>query len=172
MSPPPVWLLDIDGVINGSPREAGWGGPPSKVKAGFPVYYEPRLIDRIRAVHMSGRAEVRWCTTWCGWPDQLKHLGALLDLDLSSAFGDRPASKTWADLKVEAALDVLREGRRLIWTDDSEVSAACDLFPLLARAEFEGRALLIEPVSERGLRPEHLDSIEAFTQVGQLKEIR
>jgi len=165
MTDAPVWLLDVDGVINGHPRFAGWGRPPVKTSPG-PVYYEPQLIDRIRALHQSGTVEVRWSTTWCGYPVQLKQLGEVLGLDLASAFGDRPMSKTWADLKVDAALAVLAEGRRLIWTDDSEVDAGRRLFPEIAAAEAEGRALLIEPVSQRGLQPEHVDQIEEFAAKG------
>lgn len=82
--------------------------------------------------------------------------------DHSRAFGDRPMSKTWAELKVEAALAVLTSGRRLIWTDDGEVDAGRRLYPGIAAAEADGRALLIQPVSRLGLQPGHLGLIEAF----------
>jgi hypothetical protein len=157
---PPVWMLDVDGVLN--VFQPSWGVELTRVKVGFPIRYAQPLIDRIRSFHTSGVAEVRWSTTWCGWPDQLDELGRVLNLDLPRAFGDRPMSKTWGDLKVEAALAVLAEGRRLIWTDDGEVKAGRRLFPALARAEAAGQALLIAPESELGLQPEHLDLIEAF----------
>lgn len=112
-SPPPVWLLDVDGVLNAS--KPGWGGPPRKTNvAGLTIRWAPPLVARIRTLHASGVVEVRWSTTWCGYPDQLADLGTLFHLDLESAFGDRPMSKTWADLKVEAAMGVLTEGRRLV----------------------------------------------------------
>jgi hypothetical protein len=158
---PPVWLIDIDGVINVF-QPSGWGVNLTRVRVGFPIRYNEPLIDRIRTVHLRGAAEIRWSTTWCGWPDQLAELGVLFGLDLPQAFGDRPMSKTWACLKVEAALTVLQEGRRLIWTDDGEVDAGRRLFPALADAETAGRALLIAPDSELGLQPEHLDLIESF----------
>jgi hypothetical protein len=157
---PPVWLLDIDGVLN--VFQPSWGVDLTRVKVGFPIRYAQPLIDRIRAIHASGAVEVRWSTTWCGWPNQLDHLGQLFDLDLPRAFGDRPMSKTWGDLKVEAALAVLAEGRRLIWTDDGEVEAGRRLFPALAQAEAAGQALLIAPESVLGLQPEHMAQIEAF----------
>lgn len=161
MTARPVWMLDIDGVLN--VFQPSWGIDLTRVKVGFPIRYNQPLIDRIRAIHTSGLAEVRWSTTWCGYRDQLVWLGRLFDLDLTRAFGDRPMSKTWADLKVEAALAVLAEGRRLIWTDDGEVEAGRRLFPALAHAEADGRALLIEPDSVIGLQADHMDQIEAFT---------
>jgi hypothetical protein len=157
----PVLLLDVDGVINGHPDHAGWQSPAVRLPVG-PVYYEPAAVDRIRRLHTAGHAEIRWATTWCGYPDELARLGRLLELDLPSAFGDRPDHKTWGDLKLEAALAVLDDGRPLIWVDDEEAAAARQLFPAIARAERLGRALLVTPVSEHGLRPHHLDSIEVF----------
>lgn len=156
-----VWLLDVDGVLNAN--KPGWGAAPRKTNvAGLTIRWAPALVTRIYNLNHAGTVDIRWCTTWCGYPDQLGTLGRLLHLDLASAFGDRPMSKTWADLKVEAALQVLAEGRPLIWTDDDEVDAGRLLFPELAAAEADGGALLISPRSNRGLQPEDLDRIEAF----------
>lgn len=161
MSVQPVWLLDIDGVINAN--KPGWSAAPRKVFCGgFTIRWAPALIVRIRQLHRAGRVEVRWSSTWCGYPTQLGELSTQLGVDFLPSFGDRPPTKTWGDLKVEAAIDVLASGRRLVWTDDDEVDAARHLFPQLAEAEADGRALLIAPQSNRGLQPEHLDQIEAF----------
>lgn len=158
---PPVWLLDIDGVINAN--RPGWGGPPRRIRcAGFTIRWAPALVDRIRELHRVGQHEIRWASTWCGFPEQLDELSRHLGLRFESAFGDRPAAKTWGDMKAEAALDVLRSGRRLIWTDDDEVEAGRQLFSLLARAESDGRALLIAPRSNRGLQPRDLARIAQF----------
>jgi hypothetical protein len=157
-----VLLLDIDGVLNGHPRRCGWDGPPRRLKVGMPVYYEPQVVKRLRAINASGMVKVRWCTTWCGIPYALADLSRELDLPFEPAFGSRPMSKTWGDMKVEAALAVLEDGRRLIWVDDEEAPAARRLFPASAEAEREGRALLVEPVSELGLRPEHFTMIDRF----------
>jgi len=164
---PPVWLIDVDGVLN--VFRPSWGVELTRVRVGFPIRFARPLIDRVRAVHAGGTVEIRWSTTWCGCRDMLNRLGRELDLDLPLAFGDRPMSKTWADMKVEAALAVLTEGRRLIWTDDSEVGAGRRLYPALAQAEASGIALLIEPESELGLQPEHLDLIEEFA--GRIPEV-
>lgn len=161
---PPVWLLDVDGVLNVF-QPSGWGVDLTRAKVGFPIRYNQPLIDRMRAIHLSGAVEIRWSTTWCGYKDQLDRLGDLFDLDLPRAFENRPMSHTWAELKVEAALAVLEEGRRLVWTDDGEVEAGRRLFPALAQAEAAGRALLIAPEDVLGLQPEHLELIEAFAAV-------
>lgn len=159
---PPVLLLDIDGVINA--LQPPWDDVDRTKCHGLTIRWAPAAVDRLRAMHDAGLIEVRWCTTWCGFPDQLAALGAALGLDLASAFGKRPASKTWGDLKVEAAIATLAEGRRLVWVDDGEVDAGRRLFPALAEAEASGRALLVQPESLHGLTAEHLDEIEAFTR--------
>lgn len=157
----PVWLLDIDGVLN-APKP-GWGAAPRKtICAGFTIRWAPALLDRIRDLHRRGIVEVRWSSTWCGDPDDLADLQRVFRLDLECAFTDRPMSKTWAELKAEAAVAVLAGGRRLVWTDDAEVDIASDFYPQLAAAVTGGRALLIAPRSNRGLQPDDLDRIEAF----------
>jgi hypothetical protein len=156
-----VWLLDIDGVLNAN--KPGWGGPPRRTNvAGFVIRWAPPLIDRIRALHRGSTVEVRWSSTWCGEPADLAVLARLLRLDLEPAFGDRDESKTWAAMKAEAAVAVLAEGHRLVWTDDDEVGIAQDFYPEFAEAERDGRALLIAPRSNRGLQPDHMEAIEAF----------
>lgn len=159
-----IWLLDVDGVINGS--RPGWSAPPRSATAyaegrSFRLRWEPKLIERIRAVAASG-VDVRWATTWCvAVPELLRVFG----LDLPSALDpDRPAHLVWDEVKINAALAVLAAGDRLIWTDDSVVPAARGFYPEFREAEREGRALLIAPVPSRGLRPDHLDAIEAYAR--------
>lgn len=164
----PVLLLDIDGVINGHPRRCGWDGPPRRLKVGMPVYHEPQVIDRLRQLHASGAVEIRWCTTWCGIPRALDQLSKQLDLPFAPAFGDRPMSKMWGDMKVEAVLAELSEGRRVIWADDEEATAGRQIFLAIAKAEADGQLLLVEPDSSLGLRPEHFDAIETFVGISEL----
>lgn len=163
MTGPPVWLLDVDGVVNAT--RPGWHAPPRRAYAydagtAYRLRWAPALIDRIRALHASGTVEVRWCTTWCAYADQLERMWRLPRLD--RAFCDPVDGLTAAPLKVAAARKMLAQGRRLIWTDDEIVPApGTDLHTELTAA---GRALLIAPVSTRGLQPEHLDAIEAFAR--------
>ncbi len=63
----PVWLLDVDGVIN-VPRP-GWNAAPRSGNAcsagtAFRIRWAPALLDRIRALHHTGSVEIRWCSTW------------------------------------------------------------------------------------------------------------
>ena len=160
-------LLDVDGVINA--MRPPWDDTDRAKCHGLTIRWAPPAVARLRALHDAGLVEARWCTTWCGFPDQLASLQDVLDLKLASAFGDRPASKTWGDLKVEAAIAVLAEGRRLVWVDDGEVDAGRRLFPAVAESEADGRALLVQPESLYGLTAEHLDEIEVFAR-GELDE--
>lgn len=167
MTDTPIWMLDVDGVLNGS--RAGWHRAPHKGTAGgFTIRWEPQLITRIWQLHDSGAVEVRWSSTWCGDEVGLAQLERLLGIELPRAFGRRPMSKTWGEMKADAAVGVLAEERRLIWTDDMEVGAGRRLYPEIAAGEEAGRALLIEPNATRGLRPEDMDRIEAFA-AGNLK---
>ncbi len=155
-----VLLLDIDGVLN-TFRDS-WGAPLVRTHcAGLPIRYAPALFERVRSI--AALVEVRWSTTWCGIRPQLDALTALIGIEATAAFGpDRPLSKTWGDLKVEAALAALDEGRRIVWADDEEAAAGRRLFPAIAQAERDGRALLLTPKSEMGLQPEDLDALEIF----------
>lgn len=159
---PPVLLLDVDGVLN--TFLDSWGAPLVRTHcAGQPIRYAPAMFEQLRAIAALGLVEVRWSTTWCGIRPQLDALTSLLGIDAKPAFGpDRPMSKTWGDLKVEAALEELAEGRRIVWADDEEAAAGRRLFPAIAQAEQEGRALLLTPVSEFGLQPADLDALVRF----------
>lgn len=159
---PPVLLLDVDGVLNAF--EPAWPDFRRARVGGLTIRWASALAARLAGLHASGVVEARWCTTWCGYPDLLAEFGALLGLHLESAFQDRPQHLTWAELKVKAALAVLAEGRRLVWADDCEVGAGRDLFPALAEAEADGRALLVQPESRYGLTPAGVDAIEAFAR--------
>lgn len=161
---PPIWMLDVDGVINAFGKP-GWGEAPRKrIIAGFVIRWAPKLIVRMKQLQAAGLIEIRWSTTWCGSRWELGMLAMTLGLDCAPAFADRPPHKTWGDMKAEAALDALGSGRRLVWTDDDEVGGARGLFPQFEEAEKDGRALLIAPRSNRGLQPEHLDQIEEFAR--------
>lgn len=67
-----------------------------------------------------------------------------------------------ADAKLTQARDVLAEGSRLIWTDDTEVPESGPVYEELTA---DGRALLIRPSGRRGLRREHMEQISAFCRM-------
>ncbi|WBB94103.1 hypothetical protein [Verrucosispora sp. WMMC514] len=156
---PPVWHLDVDGVINVS--RPGWGAAPRTGYAyaagrGWKMRWAPALITRIRDLHKAGTVEVRWCTTWCAYADQLERLWALPPL--VRAFTEDINGDAASLAKLAAARQVIAEGRRLIWTDDTEVPRWGEVHDELVF----GGALLIRPRGSIGLQPEHLDQIEAF----------
>lgn len=161
----PVWLLDIDGVLNAS--KPGWGGPPITRTAyahqiAFRMRFAPALIQRIRALHSHGRVEVRWATTWVDHIDQIStimHLPAWQPaFTLTHPNSDADAAKYAAALHVVEA-----ERRPLIWTDDEVIPADHD--PACQRLHDAGApVLLIRPRPDRGLQPDHLDQIEAFAE--------
>lgn len=155
----PLWLLDVDGVINAT--RPGWGAAPLRrtvLCAGreWRIRWAPMLTKRIRHLVMTGAVEIQWCSTWCG---DTRHLEQALGLpQLESAFVV-PQGEYVGDLKVQAARDVHATGRRLIWTDDAEVPL-CG--PLHDRLVSDGRALLIRPDERRGLTPHDMELIEGF----------
>jgi hypothetical protein len=153
----PVWLLDVDGVLNCSGR-CDWNVAPRTGQAfadGYPfsIRWAPEPPARITALHDSGSVEIRWATTWIDhgtW--QIEELLGLPEFPHAYPTHHRTA-------KLKAALGVVTlEQRPLIWTDD-------DAIPVHGRArevlDVAG-SLLIAPDERRGLRPEHLDAIDAF----------
>lgn len=161
---PPVWLLDVDGVVNA--HKPGWGGPPRKRGCWsasdayeYTMRWAPPLVDRIRALHKAGVVEVRWCTTWCPDAEALERLWSLPTF--VRAFTEHVKGEEASVLKVAAARQVLASGRRLVWTDDVEVPLWGELHDELIAS---GRALLIRPKASTGLQPEHMDRIEAFAR--------
>src|SRR6476469_2727758 len=66
----PLLLLDVDGVLN-APRldlPAGW---QRGIYMGFVLSWDPTVTARLSELHVSGRVEIRWLTTWAGNADRL-----------------------------------------------------------------------------------------------------
>jgi hypothetical protein len=101
--------------------------------------------------------EIRWCSTWCSDADQVEGLLGLPRLE--RCWRDPMSPMTAAIAKLDAARQIVREGRRLIWTDDDAIPPEG---PVRDELTASGRALLIAPVPSRGLQSEDLDAIDAF----------
>jgi hypothetical protein len=161
---PPVWLLDVDGVVNAT--DPGWRASPRRHLVwsatddqSYLLRWAPALIERIRHLHTTGVLEVRWCSTWCPDAEELERLWGLPPL--GRALTGRPVPKgqeSWP-LKLAAARAVLAADRPLVWTDDEALPP-----PGPGREELTagGRALLIAPLASHGLQPQDLGRIEAF----------
>lgn len=163
---PPVWLLDVDGVVNAT--RPGWRHQPWTTTVTVSgrelrLRWAPQLIYTIRVLSVSALAEVLWCSSWCS---QVGIAQEAMDLPpLGNALPAVPAGQTVGQAKLQAARDILRQGRRLIWTDDEVVPApGTAAYRLL---HVPGRTLLIRPTPRKGLLPEHALKIISFCQDDQ-----
>jgi len=176
---PPVWLLDIDGVVNAlaMSRPDVWPADawvqrvvcaevPSQGLVNLPIMAARPVLEFIAAVHEERRAEIRWHSTW----------RAAAVTGLAPALGLPPIpisiAPEWASpvplwWKIPAARRVAESGRRLLWTDDQlelfrgDPRNAAELAALDARAG----TLLLCPDPDPGLTPADLDRIAAFLQL-------
>lgn len=178
---PPVWLLDIDGVINAiSPKPDRGVWPADQWITGvanadgtdWPILAARPVVEFIRRVHESGRAEIRWHTTWQHDAANLARLLDLPDLAVQACpefatrrqglAGAAPVAvrETW--WKLPAARRVVEEeGRSLLWTDDD---ADQELRPHGGRRALAGTAprLVVCPRPRIGLTRRQLRAIDAF----------
>jgi len=167
----PVWLLDIDGVINATYRGTE---PPTQVWRrdqwkttrvnGWQIHVAQPVVDFITEVWEKRRAEIRWHTTW---QDEANKLGAALGLphfwvqESTNEFenqGDYLLRGQWWKLPAVWRVKNL-EKRSVIWTDDEIVD--------LSRAQQDsllvgGKALLIAPTASYGLTKRQLARIGEF----------
>lgn len=162
--PVPVWLLDVDGVLNAD--RPGWRARPRQGRATFEGHvfrmrWAPRLMLQLAGLHHDRVVEFRWATTWV---DQIDRLEALFGLPgFPVAFSGLPTGPQLQTptLKCMAALDVVETERRpLIWTDDDAIPIGG---PLLRRLHgSEQPLLLIAPDPLRGLQPADLEAVTEF----------
>jgi len=167
----PVWLLDVDGVINafptirqpGSWRRNQW--TRFKVR-GFHIQAARPVLDFIRKVHEEGLAEIRWHTTW---QEKALDLGDVLGLPTfhiaaAPEFDDRPDNVPhlgywWKAAAAYRVVDV--EKRRLLWTDD-DATELDDYDNRRIWAGGPGTAMVIAPDPSDGLVQTDLDRIQLF----------
>jgi hypothetical protein len=160
----PVWLLDVDGVLNAT--RPGWRAPPrlGDASAGgftFTIRWAPPLIERIALLHEAGRVEVRWATSWVVEIRQIERLLRLPTFPTAFAQVDTRAASAVIEAKGRAALDVVEGERRpLIWTDDDAIPTTGPLRDRITGCELP--VLLLAPDSRRGLQPGHVRAIEEF----------
>ncbi|MEO6886278.1 MAG: hypothetical protein ABI232_08350 [Jatrophihabitantaceae bacterium] len=168
----PLWLLDIDGVVNAlatTALSAPWSIGQWIQRTVFapidgrglvtlPVLAARPVLDFITSVHESGAAEIRWHTTWRG--AAITHLAPVLGLpqfpmSIAPEWQTRTDSFSW---KIPAARRAVAAGRRLLWTEDALAGHG---LPDATAAGLDD-ALLISPQSEIGLTPSNLASIAGW----------
>jgi hypothetical protein len=167
----PVWLLDIDGVINALARGPVRGSFPRDAWAQhaveaeipglgpmlLPILVAHPVLQFVRDVVEAGSAEVRWHSTWrtAALTDLAPTLGLPpIPMSIAPEWTQRPTG-WW---KLPAAQRVVASGRRLVWTDDDITHFRDEIGDLAGRPD----ALLISPDPDTGLTQRELDRIADF----------
>lgn len=160
----PIWLLDIDGVVNAFDTRA-WPEDQwmqvivtdSRPKDWTITAAQP-VLDFITKVHEGKWAEIVWLTTW--QEDANKVSDALFlphfrHIPNPMWKNTRHAGPQW--WKLTEAMRVYLQGRPTIWTDD-DISQ--EIRSILNKGT-DG-TLVISPSTNEGLAPVHLDKIAKF----------
>ena len=167
-APPPILLLDVDGVLNAVRVELrpGWR---REIYNGFVLSWDPTITARLRELHESGRVEIQWLTTWAHHADELlaEPMGLPRGLRthgrddvLPTGFGgERRGISGWWKLAAIRAVVEAEPGRRIVWIDDDLTDPAEDTSEWLAA---NGHVLVVAPDFFAGLTHAELDRIEAW----------
>lgn len=172
----PVWLLDIDGVINAynwlpSPNDGDFGTPKElRAHNGFLILYFQEVMDFLTRV--KDDVEIRWHTTWQNQALQLAKDLKLPEFAVQTlAATNKPSTwdirSSYGWWKLDSAIEVAKvEERKLIWTDDDLEDVEKQLFYENAPADWQRAdySLLITPSPSWGLTKTDLDEIEAFIE--------
>lgn len=167
----PVWLLDLDGVVNAASRKFpthAWPGETwQEIEAEdeegitWPIKAARPVVEFIKAVHESGRAEIRWHSTWQAHANLVGGQIGLPEFGVQEApeYKSAGADDWW---KAPAARRVLaEEGRDLLWTDD-DADAELGRAERTELASLGRRLLIVCPDSTTGLCKKHLRQIGRF----------
>ena len=169
---PPVWLLDIDGVVNAlarGPVAGSWPADqwvqhvvaadiPGSGRMVLPIFVARPVLDFVARVIRTGAAEVIWHSTWreAAVSDLAPVLGLpAMPISVAPEWTHRPEHLWW---KLPAAQRVVQSGRRLVWTDDDIAVVPDQVGELAAHKD----TLLISPEPQTGLTADNLRSIAAF----------
>ena len=163
---PPIWFLDIDGVINsiGAPL------PDSGVDLSsyeqidvsmtdgvtWPIVYSRTVVDFINGMNRTGLVEVHWLTTW--QREARLAFAPAVGLDEFFAYDEvfDPRIVWWKEAVVRDTL--ASTDHPYIWTDDDlERPTRESMMRDLPRD-----CLMIRPSFNPGLNDEHLDEVRAF----------
>jgi hypothetical protein len=166
-TPPPVLLLDVDGVLNAVRPDLPKGWRRGTFN-GYVLSWDPTVLTRLRQLHESGRVELQWLTTWTGLADEL--LAGPMGLPrglrthsrdvLPTGFGgERRGLSGWWKLAAARAVAETEPDRRIVWIDDDLAEQAADTSEWLAANE---QVLVVSPDFTTGLTHAELDRVEAW----------
>ncbi|SOE03465.1 HAD domain-containing protein [Blastococcus haudaquaticus] len=166
--PPPVLLLDVDGVLNAVRPDLPEGWRRGTFN-GYVLSWDPTVVARLREWHESGRVELQWLTTWTRLADRLlaEPMGLPRGLRthdreevLPTGYGeDRRGLSGWWKLAAARAVAEAEPDRRIVWIDDDLAEQAADTSEWLAA---HGHVLVVAPAFVRGLTHAELDRVEAW----------
>ena len=169
-TPPPVLLLDVDGVLNAVQAElpAGWRRGTYN---GFLLSWDPTVTGRLRDLHEAGRVELQWLTTWSENADKLlaEPMGlprglrthSREDVAPTGFQGELRGLSGWWKLAAARAVAVAEPGRRIVWIDDDLAEQAEDTSEWLAA---NAQVLVVAPDLVTGLTHAELDRVEAWLE--------
>jgi HAD domain in Swiss Army Knife RNA repair proteins len=167
VTPPPVLLLDVDGVLNALSPELPDGWQRGRFR-GYVLSWDPTVTARLRTWHEAGRVELQWLTTWTsdadallaepmGLPRGLRvHERADGPVGFSGRFGGLPG---WWKLAAAQSVAESEPGRRIVWVDDDLADQAEDAGEWLAA---NPQVLVVAPALATGLTHDQLDTVEAW----------
>ena len=187
MPPPPLVLLDVDGVLNAVQargRSDAWDdwrtGRATADGRSFPITWSPTVVEAVRS--WQALAEVQWLTTWGHDANtSLRHLLGLPELPVAGTYDDVDGPAGAADVGAAAhasiapaapdrltgrwwKLDVVRrivrtgEPRRVVWLDD-DLAGQDDVRAWMRQ---HTTSLLVAPDPRSGLTAAQLAAVEAF----------
>jgi len=156
----PIWLLDIDGVLNCGNRTAPTHLPynylefqqrASSSGRQYNLIIAKEVVDFID--EMSDFFEIVWCTTWQADANIIgKRIGLKEFRWIDKSKIDSPYH--WK----RATFEKLQEAKHpILWTDDQ----IREFYNYPAKVEFNN-AKIIQPYIFEGLAPRHLEQIREF----------
>ena len=164
----PLWLLDVDGVLNAvhdKPDRSVWpadqwmsfDAEDTRDGLSWPMLIARPVVDFLTDIHRRGLAEIRWHTTWQreAWAIA-DHVG-LPRFEVQDA-PEFDSCEGWWKLPA-AHREIYDSGRTVVWTDDD---LAFDLSPQERRELGRRGAKLVIPQQRLGLIKRHLREIGEF----------
>lgn len=167
----PLWLLDVDGVINAVTHEPPDGYVQADVPDGrgrtWPITYRKDVIDFIGQLHETNLVEVRWLTTWC--ESARDFLAPALGLPEFQVEGSddhlNPAHyRTWWKSVTAQRLAAQEPERPLIWTDD-DLAYSIRNRDVDWLDDWSGLRCLITTNTSTGLTDDELEQILGFLKL-------
>lgn len=185
----PLWLLDVDGVLNAVAKRPDRGvwrdwrqGTATADGVVWPIWFSPTVTGTVARLHESGVVEVRWLTTWGAQANgELRTLFGMPRLEVAGepphVSGDHGAGSHGEAVAIEEVqepddgkvswwkLDAVRRvltdepSRPVIWTDD-DLGGERDAVAWVERNV--PRRLLLSPRPNVGLTPRQLKAIRSY----------